>query len=357
MGDCACHASDLHLQWDETNLAFLFLELTPACNNRCPGCSNVFATRSVEAPLSGDEWIKIIQRIKPYAQWLKLTGGEPTIHPDFEKVVTFLNRQEFPFRLLTNGRWANVESMLAFLIESPMLESLLISLHGPDQLSHEAFTNVRGSFDDAVVTIKRSTEATLKTATSTVITRHNWDRIEEMVEFALHQGADHLVFNRYIGAPLPNLEATNQQNIEALRKVEDLKSQGVPVQFGTPVPQCFFRNSTKPCLAGRAFATVDPWGKMRPCNHSSVIFGDLCQNTLEDILPFMVEWHAGVPNPCGDCKLLETCGAGCRAELTLRSKALRNPYMADLPQDAISLAYHSDYHCKPSTVKDVLIQQ
>lgn len=325
MGDCACHASDLHLRWNGADLAFLFLELTPACNNRCPGCSNVFTTRRVEAPLSGDEWIDLIKRIQPYVQWLKLTGGEPTLHRDFGRIVTSLNNVGIPFRLLTNGRWPNFSQTLALLVESPMLESLLISLHGPDERSHEAFTGVPGSFGDAVSAVSYAAEVQLKAVASTVITRYNWNRIEEIVQFALSRGADHIAFNRYIGPPLPDLEATAEQSVSALREVEHLISQGAPVRFGTPVPQCLFPNSTMPCLAGRAFITVDPWGKVRPCNHASLIVGNLFQDSLENILSRLVEWYIGIPEVCNDCSLTEICGGGCRAEIALREDALQNP--------------------------------
>lgn len=323
MGDCACHASDLHLRWNGADLAFLFLELTPACNNRCPGCSNVFTTRRMEAPLSGDEWIELIERIRPYVRWLKLTGGEPTLHPDFERIVAFLNRRGIPFRLLTNGRWPSFERTLARLVESPMLESLLISLHGPDERSHEAFTGVPGSFGGAVSAILRAAEVQLKAATSTVITRYNWNHIDETVQFVLSRGAHHAAFNRYIGPSLPDLEATPEQNVHALAEVECLISQGAPVRFGTPVPQCLLPNSTTPCLAGNAFVTVDPWGKVRPCNHAPLVLGNLFQDSLEDILSCLAGWCTDIPGTCSDCNLMQMCGAGCRAETMLRADALQ----------------------------------
>jgi radical SAM protein with 4Fe4S-binding SPASM domain len=325
MGDCACHASDLDLRWNGTDLAFLFLELTPACNNRCPGCSNVFTTRRVEAPLSGDEWIELIERVRPRVGWLKLTGGEPTLHPDFERIVAFLNGRGVPFRLLTNGRWPGFEETLALLARSPMLESLLISLHGPDERSHEAFTRVPGSFGDAVSAVSRAAQAGLSAATSTVITRYNWNRIAETIHLAFSEGAEHAVFNRYIGSPLPDLEATPRQGITALRDVDRLMSQGAPVRFGTPVPQCLFPNGTTPCLAGRAFFTVDPWGRARPCNHTPLVAGDLLRDPLEEIQSHLASWRADMSDLCRDCDLVHVCGAGCRAETMLREDAFRRP--------------------------------
>ncbi|MBN1486171.1 MAG: radical SAM protein [Anaerolineae bacterium] len=320
MGDCACHTSNPELRWEGSRLAFVFLELTPACNNRCIGCSNVFATQRVSAPLTGDTWIDMIRRLRPYIRWLKLTGGEPTLHPDFEAIVAFLNQEGIPFRLLTNGRWIAPARILDLLVASPALESLLISLHGPDAGSHEAFSGVPGSFAEAVTTIREASDAGLLVATSTVITQYNWNSVTEMWRFAMSLGADHAVFNRYIGSPLPELEATGAETASAIQQVEALIAEGQNLRLGTPVPQCVVPNNTQQCLGGKAFVTVDPWGRVRPCNHAPVVVGDLLSQSAADVLSSseLAEWRAYFTPVCAHCAALLACGGGCRAEWMLR---------------------------------------
>nr|HID14624.1 radical SAM protein [Anaerolineae bacterium] len=239
MGDCACHEETL--QWDGREPSFLFLELTPTCNNRCIGCCNVFATQRTPAPLSAQEWEGLIARLASHVTWLKVSGGEPTLHPEFGEIVSFINTLKLPFRLLTNGRWPEPERVLALLQPMASTITLLVSLHGPDAPSHEAFSGVPGSFDEAVTNIRRAVEAGLRVSTSTVLTRYNWNRVEEMVAFAHSLGADHAVFNRYIGRPLPTLEATTAQIVRAVQRVEALITAGEAVRWGTPVPRCALR--------------------------------------------------------------------------------------------------------------------
>jgi len=190
-------------------------------------------------------------------------------------------------------------------------------------------------------------ESGLKVATSTVITRYNWNRVEETMWFALSRGADHVAFNRYIGLPLPDLEASPEQNVHALRQIERLISRGAPARFGTPVPQCLIPNNTSPCLAGKAFITVDPWGRVRPCNHSPLVVGNLLEDSLEEILnsQLLRKWMVDVPSECSGCELKELCGAGCRAEATLLehpAHALRVPQilrgdwlLSDVPRGCV----------------------
>ncbi len=318
MGDCACYSNELH--GNEENLVFAFLELTPACSNRCIGCSNVFADRRGPAPLKADQWTEIIEKLRPHVRYLKLTGGEPTLHPEFERIVEHISDVGLRFRLLTNGRWPKKKELLEFLRQQPSLESLLISLHGPDARSHEGFTRTSGSFEDAVETIRLASEQGLKVATSVVITKFNWNRLDEIYGLSLRLGADHVAFNRYIGPPLPEIEPEPWQAVQALEQVQDWIAQGLRVRFGTPVPQCFAKISVSPCLAGQAFFTVDPWGNVRPCNHAPVVVGNILNQSVEEILtsPKMQWWNSMLPVECQGCPLANYCHGGCKAETLLR---------------------------------------
>jgi radical SAM protein with 4Fe4S-binding SPASM domain len=337
MGDCACHADDLNLQWTGEGLAFAFLELTPACNNRCIGCCNVFAARRIPASLPAQAWQGLIARLATHVKWLKVSGGEPTLHPEFAEIASFIHTLELPFRLLTNGRWSEPERVLALLRPMASTITLLVSLHGPDAASHEAFSRVDGSFIEAAANVCRAAEAGLRVSTSTVLTRHNWNRVEEMVEFARSLGADHAVFNRYIGRPLPVLEATPAQVAQAIERVEALIAAGRPVRWGTPVPLCATPRATGGCLAGDAFATVDPWGNVRPCNHAPYVVGNLLAQSFEEVWHSskMEAWRKMTPLECAGCTLYESCHGGCRAEVLLRPPSSyplpRQPYRVEVP--------------------------
>lgn len=336
MGDCACHADDLNLRWSGEGLAFAFLELTPACNNRCIGCCNVFAAHSMPSPLPAREWKELIARLAPHVKWLKLSGGEPTLHPEFAEIVSFIHTLGLPFRLLTNGRWPEPEQVLALLQPLASTITLLASLHGPDASAHEPFSGVPGSFAEAAANVRRAAGAGMRVSTSTVLTRYNWNRAEEMVAFARSLGADHAVFNRYIGPPLPILEATPAQMMHAVQRVETLIAAGEPVRWGTPVPHCVSSRASSGCLAGEAFATVDPWGNLRPCNHAPYIVGNLLAQPFEEIWhsPKMETWRAMTPPECAGCAVIESCHGGCRAESMLRSTSSyplpRKPYRVDV---------------------------
>ncbi len=321
--------------------ALFALELTPLCNNRCLGCFDVFAddrrTRNpqLQRPLlSFEQWRTILDDLAPHAHRVKLTGGEPTLYPEFEAVVGHIRDLGISFTVFTNGRWESPVSVLSTLTSAPNLSGLLISLHGARVASHEAFANVSGCFDETVSNIRRATEAGLPVTLSAVLHRANLDELPDMVARARSLGADHVVFNRYLGPPIPEIAITDAQLKQAVQTIDALRERGSPVSFGVCIPQCFTRSSAKGCTAGVAFCTVDPWGNLRPCNHSPLIAGNLLDETLEQAwhAPAMEEFRQAIPEACHTCAAFSVCHGGCRAlamELDLPADPLMTSTLRD----------------------------
>jgi radical SAM protein with 4Fe4S-binding SPASM domain len=270
----------------------------------------------------------VLTRIAPHVQALKLTGGEPTLHPEFADIIHAIAETEISFTLFTNARWRNPQAVIDLLKATPQCGGLLISLHGPDAATHEAFTNTPGSFKETYENICRATAAGLRVHTSTVLTRHNCSRVSEIAALAQSLGAQRAVFNRYIGPAMPDLEPEEQQLRHAMRGIEALKQSVVSgqrsafsVKYGNCIPQCFASSSSTGCWAGVAYCTIDPWGNMRPCSHSPLIVGNVLETPVEDLWQSeaMNRWRALLPAECEGCGELSTCHGGCRAMIEVRN--------------------------------------
>ncbi|MCP4542529.1 MAG: radical SAM protein [Chloroflexi bacterium] len=316
---CACPTDGAPIPTLSLPVAY-YLELTPICDNRCPGCGNVYADARNENPISlnGTKWRNLIERLVPHTHQFKLTGGEPTLHPDFAEIVRTVEDYGIPFTLFTNGRWSDPEDLLRLLRDTTTCEGLLISLHGPDAATHESFSGVPGSFDETIANIRRATHAGLDVAISIVINRHNWDRVAETLDLALSLGANHVVCNRYISQDMPadSVSPSQVQLRAAITIIESLHAAGKPIRFGNCIPQCFQASSSRGCTAGSTFATIDPWGQMRPCNHAALIAGDLRTQSVQDVWQgeTMSHWRSLVPPSCTVCSVFPTCHGGCRAQ-------------------------------------------
>jgi radical SAM protein with 4Fe4S-binding SPASM domain len=307
------------------------LELTPACNSRCYGCFNVFAAERARSPLPFEAWRRIIERIQPHAHLIKLTGGEPTLHSDFQGIVTYLSELDISFSLFTNACWPAPENLVAFLKRVPQLRGLLVSLHGAAPAAHEAFSGVRGSFERAVKNIRQAAEAGLRVTISTVIHRQNLEQLADIVALVCDFGADHAVFNRYLGPKGPAVEPTDDQLRQAVLVIEALRQDGARVKFGNSIPRCFVESSSTGCLSGVAYCAIDPWGNVRPCNHSSLVCGNLLEQSVEEAWqsPEMQRWRAMVPADCHACVEFPECHGGCRA--VAMEQGLEKDPLANVP--------------------------
>lgn len=327
MGDCACDVSVA--QFDPAAaLSTVYLELTPACNNACPGCSNVFAHDEARPALASGEWQRILDRLASYRPRLRFTGGEPTLHPEFERIVELAQAMGFAFSVFTNARWRAPARTTRFLAGLTGLECILVSLHGAQAASHEAFTVTPGSFSETIANIRLAVDAGVRVSTSTVITQQNFGEMLEIIALSHELGAGQAVFNRYIGRMLPRVEPSLDELKMAVAAVEHAGHNGSTgrVKFGTPIPHCFAPNNSNGCMAGFAHVTVDPWGNVRPCPHVPLVAGNLLREPLEVILKgqVMQEWRRGYWVQCEGCDQRESCFAGCRAMAFLHA-ARRDP--------------------------------
>jgi radical SAM protein with 4Fe4S-binding SPASM domain len=365
--DCACLAVEGQAIPPLQAPVSFFLELTPSCNNRCPGCGNVFSERGPGGPvLSAKQWGQILDRIQASAFRLKLTGGEPTCHPEFETIVEQIAGRDIPFTLFTNGRWGSPKRLITLLGSIPGIKGLLVSLHGPTAFSHEAFTSVAGSFVETVLNTQRAIEAGLQVSLSCIITQHNWDLTDDVVDLAHKIGASSVVFNRYLGREILGLTASTSQLQSALQQIQALRAAGEPVRLGNCVPQCFASTGQSGCLSGIALLTVDPWGRARPCNHSPLLCGNLLEQTVEEVWrdPVMDRWRQYIPAPCKTCALLPTCRGGCRAQAMISGKSdplIRSPFhpAAGQPTQELLLFEHARpvgrFACQPEGFGTLLI--
>jgi radical SAM protein with 4Fe4S-binding SPASM domain len=347
-GDCDCGALPLDA-WPALIRApiIYYLELTPACNNRCLGCGNVFiedfTTRRFRAhlppPLDQDGWRTVLEHIAPYAQSIRLTGGEPTLHPDFATIARAIGDLGIRFSVFTNGRWHDPVRLINLLSSVRHFAGLLISLHGPDAPSHETFTGVPGSFAETVTNMRRAAQAGLPVTTSTIITRRNYRQGEQIAHLSQSLGAYRAVFSRYlVSHSLPDMEPSAAELRQAIQSVERLIAADQPVGYGPCIPQCFVASSAGACGAGEVFCTIDPWGNVRPCNHTGLVCGNLlAQQPIEAIYTGqeMLGWREMSPQGCQGCAAFEHCRAGCRA-MALATGLGHDPLM-----DASSISRHS----------------
>jgi radical SAM protein with 4Fe4S-binding SPASM domain len=303
------------------------LELTSHCNNTCVGCGNVFPRNLGEMPL--ERWTTLLDLLRPHAVNIRVTGGEPTLHPQFPQIIQAIDRLNVPFVLFSNGVWQNRQEIIQVLLDCRNLDGVLISLHGQDGPSHRQFVK-RDSFEETVKSIREATQAGLLVNTNTVLTRANFRDVEAIAQLSLGLGAGFVAFSRYYGALVPITALSEAELLEAVESVHALKARGLPVRFNNNVPACFSGYPSKSCPAGITHCTIDPLGNVRPCNHVAVTFGNLFECSIEELWRSEEarRWRDLIPQTCYHCAEFDNCRGGCKA-MALQSNKAHDPLMRE----------------------------
>jgi radical SAM protein with 4Fe4S-binding SPASM domain len=288
------------------------LELTSRCNSGCVGCGNVFERALGEMGI--ERWRHVLMKLKPHIVNVRVTGGEPTLHAQFEALIRLIDGLSVPFVIFSNGLWLDPSKTLAILLDCANLDGVLISLHGKDAVSHQAFVGI-DSFDRVTTTIRLAAQAGLAVNTNTVLTRYNYRDIPAIVTLSRDLGARSAAFSRYYGPPTDVTELPESEFRLAVAAAHRIQQQGFRVQFNNCVPLCFDGKPTKSCPAGITHCTVDPLGRVRPCTHAPHVLGDLFSQSITGIWHGQAanQWRALIPPICKTCVEFVRCRGACKA--------------------------------------------
>jgi SynChlorMet cassette radical SAM/SPASM protein ScmF len=331
----------------------IYFYLTEGCNLRCRHCWIAPKYQSEEnsyPSLDLDLFKSIIEQAKPLGlTGVKLTGGEPLLHPEFKEILEYIRTEDLRLIVETNGVLCTAE--LAEKMAECKNTFVSVSLDGAKAETHEWVRGVEGCFEDALVGIRNLADAGLKPQIIMSIMRHNKDQIEPIVQLAEGLGAGSVKFNivqpTARGAKMH--ESGEALGIEELvdlgRWVENTLSASTTLRLHYDQPPAFrplgklFGENGDGCdvcgilsilgvLANGSYALCGI-GETVP----DFVFGHAATDPLEEIwskTPILLELRKGLPQRfegiCGACLMKEICLGNCLAQNYYRSKNLWEPF-------------------------------
>jgi MoaA/NifB/PqqE/SkfB family radical SAM enzyme len=163
-----------------------YLILTADCNMRCSHCYGNYGVDVPKDELSGKEWISVIEDLsKNGIFFVNISGGEPTMHPDFVEIIKSLKKNEIYFMLTTNGVFSK-KTQDAILDARDYILGIQISLDGPNWESHGFIRkDLNGKarknlYDLALNSIKVFTGKGIRINVATCLSKGNIDLIDKM---------------------------------------------------------------------------------------------------------------------------------------------------------------------------------
>lgn len=156
---------------------------TLRCNLRCKWCYYFEKLKSDElAHVPVPHMVNKVSLAKNYygLSTIEITGGEPTIYPDIDRLLQYCHTQDLDTCMITNGL---MSKKVGELIDNG-LKDVLLSVHGYRDV-HNKMIDYKG-FDKVKNTIEEMAKRDFLYRVNTVITKINYSNLKEMVDFLLN---------------------------------------------------------------------------------------------------------------------------------------------------------------------------
>jgi len=328
-------------------LRTIYFYVTSGCNLNCIHCW-ISANREKDNPLFLDfELFKsIIEQAIPLGlSSVKLTGGEPLLHPSIEDMIVFIKNRNLSLFLETNGTLISSE-IVELLADFPGVR-VSVSL---DSATSEVHENIRGKkeiFQTIVENITKLTEAGVKVQIIMTVMKKNRDQIEPLINLSETLGVATLKFN--ILQPVGSASDSSQSlSIEELisigRWIENELSHSVkkvklyydyPLAF-KPLSSIFKRKNIGVCKIKNIIGVLAD-GSYSICGIGKILpelnFGHASKDRLKDIWSnseFLNQIRTGLPSQlkgvCSSCIMKSICLGTCIAANYHHGKDIFSPF-------------------------------
>jgi SynChlorMet cassette radical SAM/SPASM protein ScmF len=177
-------------------LAHLYFYITQGCNLKCRHCwiSPRYMASGEKAPcLDFGLFQSIIEQAKPLGlQAVKLTGGEPLLHPEIERMLDHIREQSLRLTVETNGVLCTPQIAAAIARCNGRVS---VSLDGAEAPTHEWVRGIPGCFEAALQGLVNLVQAGCRPQVIMSLMRHNAQEMEALVRLAEEKGAASVKFN------------------------------------------------------------------------------------------------------------------------------------------------------------------
>jgi AdoMet-dependent heme synthase len=164
------------------------INLTNRCNLRCSFCSATpFHHGSKADELTPAELSSIFDQLEDMGVFLvRLAGGEPLVRRDIVPILMEAGRRAFDTIVLTNGVF--LDDTMVGAIRDAGMNSVAISMDGPDAAMHDAQRGLAGTFDTVLANLEHLRRHQVPYSAMTTVTSRNCGHLVEIVDFLDAQG-------------------------------------------------------------------------------------------------------------------------------------------------------------------------
>jgi radical SAM protein with 4Fe4S-binding SPASM domain len=306
-------------------------ELTLACNIHCRHCGSS-ASKARKQELTLKEALAICEQFPELlVQEVNFTGGEPLLHPHWQKIITHLAKLEIYTKILSNGLVLDPE--MVDRISDAGIVGLGVSLDGMES-THDRIRDYPGLFGRALDGIEQARGMGLETTIITTVNALNVDELPALYQKLLSAGVQ-----RWQVQPIFPLGRANETPELLLPKDTYMRlgdfvkkygpkamKAGLDIRPGDSFGYFTNRDTRSPkwrgCPAGILSCGITSDGKIKGCLSlpDEIIEGDLRENDLwtiwfhPDSFAYTRNYTPDALNGiCKSCDRAAECKGGCSA--------------------------------------------
>ncbi|MCX6558541.1 MAG: radical SAM protein [Candidatus Aminicenantes bacterium] len=331
-------------------LTSLYMYIAGSCNLTCRHC---WIEPDYQADNNNGKFLKLehlkkaIAEAKPLGlQSVKLTGGEPMLHPQFCEIVDYIESENIGMIMETNGTLID-DKIARFLKSKPHFNFISVSVDGARAETHDKLRGVNGSFKNAVAGIKALAKAGFHPQIICTLHKGNVTELEDIIRMAVGWGCGSVKFNHIQQSGRGEVfysdnGLTVKELILLFNKIEAKIKKKYPISIYFDIPQAFFpikkllNDSMNRCAIKNILGILSG-GEMALCGIGVTVPELVCGNIGTDHIKnvwinhkFFMELRDQIPSSftgiCGNCIFRDSCIGSCIANNYHQSGKLTSSY-------------------------------
>jgi radical SAM protein with 4Fe4S-binding SPASM domain len=306
---------------EQNKIPFVVMfELTYNCNEKCIHCFNPGAARNLSEKSTRNDrdeinlthYEKLLNELRELGvAKIILTGGDPFVKKDIWKLIDLIYQKDFAFDIYTNGLaiLGKVDKIAKFYPRS-----IGLSIYSADEKIHDTITQVKGSLSKSLMVAKDALIFGIPLYFKCPIMNTNAKSYYSVVELAKEYGA------------IPQIDITLTDSVDGDTSIGEqlqvdgelleiiLRDPNIPLYVGPEAPNYGRQERDRTqafCGAGTSLMNITPEGDVTPCNSFPTQFGNLKNQTFQEIWNKSKElekWQSITINDYEECGTHEKCG-------------------------------------------------
>lgn len=159
-----------------------YLAITDICNYKCENCPYKSKSKRM---MKYEELQRYIEENDKKIQGVVLSGGEPTIHPDFFKILEYINSKEMYVTILSNGSKlsdSNFINRIKRVFDINRL-NIVMTLYNFNERKHDHGTGIKGSFKNTLKAFDLLISNNIKVTLKHCISKENYKKLPKFFSY------------------------------------------------------------------------------------------------------------------------------------------------------------------------------